>query len=253
VDGIKWIHETRQREESKRDIMVPAELSSERSKAVEARLTRFLRVPLSLTFTDNTRSMISVKYKDQGYRVRLHHMFLDADESVLKSLADYISGNLSRVKKRLKAFIKTHEGKIRRAAGSPRKRRSVIRPRGRYFHLQEAFDGLNRQYFGGGADCAVTWGNRRKRSGRRSVRLGSYSRAQNIIRINPLLDRAFVPPYVVEDVLYHEMVHHHLGAEKRNGRRLYHHEDFRNMEEKFIHRDKARHWLKENLSRLLAP
>ena len=220
-------------------------------KIVETKLSSLIKAPLSLTITDNTRSIISVKRDNHTYLVRLHHMFLDADARVLRSLAKYISGNLQLTNKVLRDYIRENEGKIRRPL-RPRKPGSIrITSQGRHFNLKDFFQRLNQRYFGGKANCTITWGNRRKRHGQESIRLGSYSLKTNIIRINPILDRPSVPGYVVDDVVYHEMLHHLLGVEKRNGRRIYHHETFRKMEKKFIHREKARLWVREKLSRLL--
>ena len=83
------------------------------------------------------------------------------------------------------------------------------------------------------------------------ARLGSYSSQSGIIRINPVLDDASVPAYVLEDVIYHEMLHHVLGPRRSGGRTLYHHEDFRTMECAFAHRERAKKWIRKNLPRLL--
>ncbi len=221
------------------------------SGEIQSKLTRFLRAPVSLIITDNTRSIISAKKRKHSYTVRLHHMFLDANESVLVSLSGYISGNSNPINKTLKNFIKEHEEKIRKPPESRKSKRTRIMPQGSYFNLQESFERLNQNYFEGRVDCLITWGNRRKRYGQQSIQLGSYSPKTKIIRMSPRLDRSFVPCYVLDDIVYHEMLHHLLDVKKHNGRRVCHHEAFRKMEKNFIHRERARLWIKKNLSRLL--
>ncbi len=209
-------------------------------------------MPLTLTLTDNTRSMISVRKRSPAYVIRLHHMFLDADDSVLTSLAHYVLGGHSTcVTRALRAFVKAHESKIGRSSRPVKPRRPKIVTRGRCYHLQEAFDRLNREYFQNRVDCLITWGNRRRSPGRRTIRLGSYCRSRKIIRINPLLDRAFVPPYVVDHIICHEMLHHCLGDRQKNGRRVLHDKIFKEMEKGFVCGARARRWLKRELPRLL--
>jgi hypothetical protein len=73
-----------------------------------------------------------------------------------------------------------------------------------------------------------------------------------LIRIHPVLDRADVPSYFLESVLYHEMLHHHLGGvPDRSGRTVYHSRAFREAEALYPRYREALAWEKENLPRLL--
>ena len=206
-------------------------------------------MPAVITVTDNSRSMISVRRRNQAYHVRLNHIFLDANEGIIKALADYISGNSKRSLGIIKGFIKERSFKIRHKPPAG-KRKARITHQGRYFNILESFITVNDTYFSGDVDCSITWGNRPGHSGRRSVRLGSYSPSANIIRINPVLDREFVPRYVVDSITYHEMLHKLLGFKYVEGRRLSHYAEFKMMEKRFIHHDKAKAWIKKNINLL---
>jgi len=221
------------------------------NKAVmEHRLRSILNIPAVITVTDNTRSMISIRRRNQEIHVRLHHLFRGADEGVLKALGEYISGNSRRSLRVIRDFIREHSFKIRqRPLAASRKIR--IMHQGRYFNLLDSFKDLNEQYFGGGIDCSITWGKRMKHSRHRSIRLGSYSPASKIIRINPMLDREFVPRYVVDSITYHEMLHSLLGFKYLERRRLSHYREFKEMEKRFIHQDRAKLWIKNNLNFLI--
>jgi hypothetical protein len=216
---------------------------------MEHRLRHILNVPSVITFTDNRRSMISVRRREQEYHVRLHHLFLGADEGILKALAEYISGNSRRSLRVIRDFIREHSYKIRQKAPAA-SRRVRINHQGRHFNLLDSFTSLNDHYFGGGLDCSITWGKRIRHSRRRSIRLGSYSPSSNVIRINPILDREFVPQYVVESITYHEMLHSFLGFKYVEGRRLSHYLEFKEMERRFIHQESAKLWIKKNLNLL---
>jgi predicted SprT family Zn-dependent metalloprotease len=156
------------------------------------------------------------------------------------------------VRRRLNAFISENESKIRRRREPRSPRKISITTQGRHFNLRDSFQRLNRKYFEGCTECAITWGNRRKRGRQKTVRLGSYSPATGVIRINRILDRDYVPKYVLDEIIYHEMLHHHLGIEKKKGRRFHHHETFKEMEKKFPHSDRAQRWIEKNLHRLLS-
>jgi hypothetical protein len=210
------------------------------------RLKSILKVPAVVTVTDNTRSMISVRRRDHAYHVRLHHLFLDADEGIIQALADYISGNTGRAIRIIREFIREHRSKIR-AKAIPKARNVNIRHQGRHFNLLDSFHALNEGYFGGSISSSITWGKRVGHRRGSSIRLGSYSPSSNIIRINPALDRDFVPNYVLDAIIYHERLHRHLGFQYAGGRRLSHYARFKELERGFVHYERARLWIKNNL------
>jgi hypothetical protein len=51
-----------------------------------------------------------------------------------------------------------------------------------------------------------------------------------------------VPPYVVEFIVYHEMLHAQLGVEEQNGRRAVHTRELRRREKLFKEYEKAIAW-----------
>jgi hypothetical protein len=217
---------------------------------MENRLKSLLNVPASITITDNTRSMLSFRRMDQAFHVRLHQIFLKADERVLKAVAEYISGRSKRHMQVIRAFIREHTASIRKP-GRAAPRKTCIRHQGRCFNLLESFQRINESYFNGEIDCSITWGSMIKRPRRRSVRLGSYSPLSDIIRINPVLDKDCVPQYVLDSITYHEMLHKFLGIKYVNGRRSSHPPAFKVMERKFNHAGPAKAWIKKNLNLLM--
>lgn len=217
---------------------------------MENRLKSLLNLPAVITVTDNTSSMISVMRRDQGYHVRLNRIFLDADEMILKAVAEFISGNSKHAKGTIKRFINEQSSRIRRKA-APVPKKIKVTHQGRCFNLMDSFETLNCRYFEGGIDCRITWGRRLRRARFKSIRLGSYSSSAKMIRINPMLDREFVPVYVLESIIYHEMLHSLLGFKYVEGRRLSHYAEFRSLEKRFLHWREAKAWIKINLNLLM--
>lgn len=146
----------------------------------------------------------------------------------------------------------------RRAPAPAPPRRTRIRPRGRCSDLSRIAEELNRRFFGGELTARITWGrrrprrrSRRRRTRRVSMQLGSYHPDQDLVRVHPALDQPWVPRYVLEAVIYHELLHAALPPVERNGRRRIHTPEFRRRERLYPHLDRAQHWVEQNLPRLI--
>lgn len=219
--------------------------------SIEARIGE----PVHLTVTDNRHSMVTVKTRPDGvHAVRLHHMFLGADPHVVKQLARYIDRRDRKASQELGRFIAEHRQRLPTA---PRRARSVlIKTRGRVHDLQTLFDALNLRYFQGGVIAHVTWGSAprrpQRRRRRRSIKLGTYSMDDRLIRVHPSLDDDWIPPFFLEWIVFHEMLHQVFGVKlDESGRRSYHSAEFRERERTFEHYEVARRWEREHIDRLL--
>jgi hypothetical protein len=229
--------------------LIASKLDVKASANLEKILLSLVKSPIHLTLTDNIHSMIYIRPFNSGYRVRLHHMFLEADKEVLKSLALFISDGNQKAPSLLRDFVASNHNKIKRAPANPR--RTILRHNGLHFNLKKLFDQVNREYFANKIDCYITWGARRLVHRQNSIKLASYSDKTKIIRINPVLDRSYVPEYVLTGIIYHEMLHHYLGVESRSGRKMAHTKRFRRFEQRFRHYYKLQAWKEKNLYRLL--
>src|SRR5262249_52884673 len=144
---------------------------------------------LDLALTNNHYSMISVRRRPDGYRLRMHRMFIGADARVFRALARYVVHNDRRASQMLGEYIERHQHIIKQQARRPRN--VALRTAGRHHDLQAIFDHLNRDRFAGRLDARITWGPlARLGSRRRSIKMGSFAVEDRIIRIHPALDRA---------------------------------------------------------------
>jgi hypothetical protein len=146
--------------------------------------------------------------------------------------------------------------KTKRKAAHPKlpmQRHLNLRHEGRYFDLRQNFDRLNERYFGGKLrGYKVVWGRKRKRRPKEYFIFGTIQEEDRVIRINPLLDQPFVPPWFLRYILYHEMLHAVVPDETdANGRRKVHTDKFYERERKFPRYRSARRWEEENLARFL--
>ncbi len=111
-----------------------------------------------------------------------------------------------------------------------------LKTQGRIYDLAAMFEAVNRRYFNGTVLCSIGWGRRGKaKRGARSrmIRFGSYSRLENVIRINPVLDSESVPAEFVEYIMFHEMLHAVMPSVERGMKRLHHHRAYRLLERRF--------------------
>lgn len=224
-------------------------------ETLRRRLEILLGAPIELTLTDNASTMMSYKPARwrQPARVRLHRMFLVADFPVLEALAAWMTGRRNRgAGSALDAFIAAHRHLVNRRPPSPVR----FMTRGQYHDLHSYYSQVNHQEFDGAVEVPITWGKLPALRHRRSIRLGSYSADDHLIRIHPYLDQPFVPDYFVRYIVFHEMLHAFLGIEVApSGRRRIHTREFNARERAYADYSRAAAWHDDqaNLARLLRP
>jgi len=205
---------------------------------------------LELRLTNNHYSMISVRRKPDGYRLRLHRMFVEAEPRTVRALARYVVHNDRRASTLLGDYIEQHQHIIRQQKRRPRQ--MTLRTDGRHHDLQAIFNRLNAEHFAGGLEARITWGPVTSRGRRRrSIKMGSFAVEDRIIRIHPALDQDCVPDYFVAWIVFHEMLHGKHEVKRENGRRRFHSPEFLAEERQFPEYDRACAWEKANLDRLL--
>ena len=100
---------------------------------------------------------------------------------------------------------------------------------GRYYDLETVFSSCNQRYFGGKLPRpkVMHWSPKVNHA-----TMGSYNVNEDILMINRGLDRSDVPPYVLDFVMYHELLHKALGVKTSGSRRMAHTKEFRDLEKK---------------------
>src|SRR6185503_10078025 len=180
-------------------------------QALERRLELSLARPVQLAVTDNLRQMVSQTSSRGTLRVRVHMMFLGAHERVRQALVDYVARGDRRASEVVGKYIEANLHRIR--ASRPVTR--PVRTRGRVHDLGAVLAAVSAEYFSGmPGEVLVTWGRRTRPTGpkRDTIKLGSYSAEERLIRVHPVLDRKWVPRYFVSYIIYHELLHHLIPA-----------------------------------------
>jgi hypothetical protein len=144
-------------------------------------------------------------------------------------------------------FIKRQEIRDQAVENKRRHGRKIITSaKGSVYDLDEIFDRLNQTYFKDSLPKPVlSW------SSRKTYRiLGHHDSAHETVIVSKSLDDRKVPEFVVEYVVFHEMLHIFHPTEHRNGRRFNHTPAFRRNERKFLYFEAAEDWIERNVKHL---
>jgi len=228
-----------------------AAFDREANEQLEAALQSAMALPVRITLTDNRRTMISLERSPRQMHVRLHHMFALADAGTLHALGQYLASSDREAAQQIGRFIEQHRTSIRGRAVRPVQLSAV----GLHHNLNDIYRDVNARYFASRVEAKISWSRDqqlRSRRHPRSIKLGSYTSRDKLIRVHPALDAAFVPRFFVEYIVYHEMLHHVLPPRRSEKRRSLHGPEFQAREKIFEQFEAALQWEQENLERLLS-
>jgi len=110
---------------------------------------------------------------------------------------------------------------------------------GKNYDLAESYLRVNQKYFSGKLEKPhLVWNNRLTHR-----KFGHYQEDINTVMVSISLDHPRVPEYVVDYVMYHELLHLQLGANLINDRRYTHTPEFRRKEQEFPRINEAQKFL----------
>ena len=231
-------------------------LRAQQTSELRQRLLAFLSgEQLNITVTNNKTVMVSVTRdpKHRRYKARLHHIFLEAPDAVIEHLARYIVFHDAKASQEIGRYIDDTPCRSSSSRRQLAPRPAQIQTEGKVHDLKVIFDQLNHSYFEGDVECRITWGRHvRRGKARRSIKVGSFTLEDDIIRIHPGLDQEWVPVFYIQWVVYHEMLHAMHPIPVVNGRRRFHTSAFSRDERRFSHFHEAVSWEKQNLPALLS-
>lgn len=213
-------------------------------------LKETLGADVSITLTDNRRTLISMRRRRGLCDVRLSRRFALADGLTIDGLASYLKGEARALPRVVREFM----NRVPTPEPSRRKALKKLKSAGAAHDLAQIADQVNRRYFGGGLSFRIAWGKAPAKVKRRggSITLGSCDNGLNLVRIHPALDTASVPRWFLEFIVHHELIHKKLGTRMgENGKRRVHDAVFREMERGFEHYEMAKKWEKENIHSIL--
>lgn len=205
-------------------------------------------VKLKIKINDNRSTMLSVRWEPDCTKVSLHRMFLQAPQNVMQSLACYIRQEHKIISRDIKVFIA--DG-LKKLDYSHTLDKSKLSSQGNFFNLNDLYDEVNDEYFSGKLNLFITWFGKSLQRNKSRITLGLYHDSLKLIKINRLLDREFVPNYVVSYVIFHEMLHHVCPSYvDEKGLHRVHSKEFKTKETHYKYFGLAQKWIKEQQTNL---
>jgi len=184
----------------------------------------------------------TIRIRRQRIYVRVSDLLREAPPQVQRALAFILIAKLfrKRVSAEHEALYRqyTYQPHVVRASELARRergRKQLTGATGRFYNLDHLFASLNRRYFDNELPKpALSWSQRRTKR-----ILGHHDHIHDAIVISRSLDVPEVPEFLIEYVLYHEMLHLKHRPRTISGRRIYHHAAFRTDERRFAYYDEA--------------
>ncbi len=189
----------------------------------------------------------TIRLRNGRLLVRLSDLLEGAPEPVLRAIAHILLAKMYRrpidpkQSARYRKYVGSHEI-VRKAhlVRQMRGRKHLRSPRGYFYDLDAIFEDLNTRFFHGlMARPCMSWSQTRTRR-----ILGHYDPAHNAIVISRLFDHPTLPSYVLEYIVYHEMLHLKHPVKLRGSRRCVHSAEFQAEERLFPRAAEANAFLK---------
>jgi len=189
----------------------------------------------------------TIRLREGRLLVRLSDLLEGAPDTVLRAIAHILLAKMYRQPidrgqaARYRKYAASHEI-VRKThlVRQMRGRKQLRSPHGHFYDLDAIFEELNTRFFHGlMARPRMSWSQTKTRR-----ILGHYDPAHNAIVISRLFDHPGVPAYVLEYIVYHEMLHLKHPVRLRGSRRCVHSAEFQAEEKLFPQGAEANAFLK---------
>ncbi len=217
-------------------------------KALREAVKKEPRPQFEASFYPYTGLSSTIRLREGRIYVRISDILRSSPPEILHALARILLAKLYRSKP-----SKEHERiyreytllpEVLEASDSSRRERGyklTTSPQGKVYDLEELFALLNERYFEGRLERPVlSWSQ--QKTGRV---LGHHDYVHEAIIVSRTLDDAAIPRFVVEYVLYHEMLHIKHPPRVAGNRTIYHSSQFRADERRFEQFDEALEWMEK--------
>jgi hypothetical protein len=189
----------------------------------------------------------TIRLREGRLLVRVSDLLEGAPESVLRAIAHILVAKVYRKPvdrehaARYRLYVTAqHMSRKAHLVRQIRGRKRIASPLGLTYDLETIFDDLNDRFFHGLLGRPqMTWSSEHAR-----YRLGHYDPAHNTIVVSRVFDHPRIPRFVVEYIVYHEMLHLKHPVKVRGSRRSVHPSEFQAEERLFPRLEEAKRFLK---------
>jgi hypothetical protein len=246
--GYQWMRFLSSEENLERHLGALATLSRYARELQSSRATRRRKgtLPPALIRIYATSTLLRTRADQQKTDILINEGFIDAPDDVFAALMRYTlgmggQGDLDSAKQ-YAASPDYAEVQMALAAATPTDVSTTAE--GVCYDLRDAFARVNKAYFAGKQSMPhLVWSETHTYR-----KFGHYDKTRDLVMVSTTLDAPDIPAYVVDFVVYHELLHRELGVRRVNGRRRIHTPEFRQRERRFRKYDKAQAML-DDLSR----
>jgi hypothetical protein len=195
----------------------------------------------------------TIRRKGSGWVVRISDYCCSAPRHVLEAIIMILGCKVIRRRPQQK-YLQAYEffrkdpyiAKAVHERRMQKGRKHIGGEAGRHYSLLKIFKELNSIYFNNQIEIArIGWGLRRSRN-----RMGHYDPVHHTITLSPVLDAPGVPGFVVQFIVYHEMLHALFEGASTGDRKVHHSAEFRRAEQAFPDFASAKKFLGEYCSKL---
>jgi hypothetical protein len=187
---------------------------------------------------------------ESAVELRLHRRFLEAQESVLVALAG-LGSPVAEGRRVARQALRAWWSSFEHHDTPHTPRRLHLRPQGRVHDLESLLEIVQAEHFPD-ISAAISWSRSTSAPRRRTIRLGSWDQRRGLIRIHPALDQPWVPAWVIETIIHHELAHAAAPPRPGGGRRRHvHHAEFRELERQHPRAGDTERWIARHLPKLL--
>jgi hypothetical protein len=203
--------------------------------------------PMHIRFYSFVSINNTIRLRQGDLYIRISDLLEGAPDPVLRAIAHILLAKLYRkpvdkaLGNRYRRYVGSHDITAKaRLVRQMRGRKQIHSASGHHYHLEEIFDDLNHRFFHGlMGRPQLTWSRTHARN-----RLGHYDSAHNAIVISRVFDHPRVPRFVVEYIMFHEMLHLKHPVKLRGSRRCVHSSEFMAEERVFPELAQAQNFLK---------
>ncbi|MFH1742548.1 MAG: hypothetical protein ABIH23_26385 [bacterium] len=204
------------------------------------------RGPYRVSFYGYNSLKSTIRQQKSGVAIRVSHLLLDAPKEVLGGVLHTLLARFHGrpvPKERCKAYdefcrrpeIEDRMHRLRKMRG----RKILVGTKGEVRDLDDAFKRINETYFAGRIPKpTLTWS-----PGASRRTMGYYDNEFNTIVISSRLDSNRVPLYVLDYIMYHELLHIVCPIRSSGRRRKIHTQEFKRRERQYPDFDRAVRWI----------
>ncbi len=228
------------------DLPPPAQRLETAVKQVFRKKNPLCYYQMNVSFYPYTCLKSTIKIERDFIRIRVSDILQDAPQEVLEALIHilyYRAFKWSPPKEHIdhyNEYVDSVDIDAKHAlARIKRTRKQLIGPVGKYHNLNRSFTYVNKTYFQHGLEKPnLSWSPNPSRH-----QLGYHDAHLNLVVVSRWLDRKHVPSFLVDYIMYHELLHIVVPPQRVNGKRIVHSKEFKRREQQFMHYEEALRWL----------